>query len=68
MIIKNCKMPLKIDMLEALMRRLPPGHAKQTAIIEDIKKSRQDTMVKTESSNLLNPFLKKSIYSFMTSD
>ncbi|WP_375089590.1 nuclease-related domain-containing protein [Peribacillus sp. RS7] len=38
MIIKNCKMPLKIDMLEALMRRLPPGHAKQPAIIADIKK------------------------------
>lgn len=31
-------MPLKIDMLEALMRRLPHGHAKQPAIIEDIKK------------------------------
>ncbi|MFJ7467888.1 nuclease-related domain-containing protein [Peribacillus frigoritolerans] len=38
MIIKNCKMPLKIDMLEALMRRLPPGHAKQAAIFHDIKK------------------------------
>lgn len=38
MIIKNCKRPLKIDMLEALMRRLPPGHAKHPAIIEDIKK------------------------------
>ncbi len=38
MIIKNCKRPLKIDMLEALMRRLRPGHAKQPAIIDDIKK------------------------------
>ncbi|MFD9627734.1 nuclease-related domain-containing protein [Peribacillus muralis] len=40
MIIKECKMPLKIEVLEALIRRLPPGHAKHSAIQEDIKKIR----------------------------
>ncbi|MFJ7755043.1 nuclease-related domain-containing protein [Peribacillus muralis] len=38
MIIKDCKMPLKIGMLESLVRRLPPGHVSHPSINEDIKK------------------------------
>ncbi|MGE6375487.1 nuclease-related domain-containing protein [Peribacillus muralis] len=40
MIIKDCKIPLKIDMLESLVRRLSPGHVRHPSINEDIKKIR----------------------------
>ncbi|SNS61716.1 hypothetical protein SAMN05444672_101284 [Bacillus sp. OK838] len=29
MMIKECELPLKVHMIAALMRRLPPDHAKQ---------------------------------------
>ncbi|MFF2286179.1 nuclease-related domain-containing protein [Peribacillus butanolivorans] len=38
MIIKECEIPLKVHMIEALMRRLPPDHARQPILNLDIKK------------------------------
>ncbi|PJN89275.1 nuclease-related domain-containing protein [Bacillus sp. mrc49] len=64
MIIKDCKMPLKIDMLESLMRRLPPGHERQPAINEDIKKIRAGYKGEYRVFNLLKALPQKDYLLF----
>ncbi|MCK1991625.1 NERD domain-containing protein [Peribacillus muralis] len=64
MIIKECKMPLKIEVLEALIRRLPPGHARQSAIQEDIKKIRAGYNGEYRVFNLLKALPEKDYLLF----